>query len=255
MALLTGKTALITGGGSGIGRAACLVFAREGARIVVADLSSDAAAQTAALVKEAGGEAVTVAGDVSCEADVVRMMATVTQSFGRLDCAFNNAGITGDPIAQGGRKLADWDREGFEKIIAINLTGVWSCLKHEIRLILAQGGGGAIVNTASIAGLAGLAYASGYVAAKHGVVGLTKSAALDYARDGIRTNAVCPGFIETQMTQDVMERGGDRVLRAIPTGRLGRPEEIAELAAWLCSDRASYVNGATYAADGGYLAI
>jgi NAD(P)-dependent dehydrogenase (short-subunit alcohol dehydrogenase family) len=255
MGLLTGKTALITGSGSGIGRAACLVFAREGARIVAADLSAEAAAHTVALVQAAGGHAVSVVGDVSSEADVVQMMETVVDLFGHLDCAFNNAGITGDPIGQGGRKLADWDRAGFETIIAVNLTSVWSCMKHEIRAMLAHGGGGAIVNTASIAGLAGLAYASGYVAAKHGVVGLTKSAALDYAKDGIRTNAVCPGFIETRMTQEVMERGGERMLRATPMGRLGKPEEIAELAAWLCSDRASYVNGATYAADGGYLAV
>ena len=252
--LLDGKSALITGGGGGIGRATALVFAREGARIAVADASTEAAQQTVALVNAAGGQAMSLGGDVTDSAQVQAMIASVVSAFGRIDCAFNNAGIAGFQVGAAGQKTHEWSDEAFDRMIGVNLKGVWLCMKHEIPQMLAQGGG-KIVNTGSIAGLIGLPTSSAYVAAKHGVLGLTKTAALEYATDNIRVNAVCPGYIETKMTEDTMRRRGEQLLNQVPFHRMGRPEEIAEMVLFLCSDRSSYISGACYNVDGGYMAI
>src|SRR6266478_3403368 len=252
--LLDGKSVLITGGGGGIGRATALAFAREGARIAVADVAADAARETVALVNAAGGQAISLAGEVTRDADVRAMIEGVVGAYGRLDCAFNNAGIAGYQVDAAGKKTADWSEEAFDRMIAVNLKGVWLCMKEEIPRMQSQGGG-AIVNTASIAGLIGLVTSSAYVAAKHGVIGLTKTAALEYADAKIRINAVCPGFIKTQMTEDTMRRRGEAIMAQIPLRRMGEPGEIAEMVVWLCSDRASYVTGAAYNVDGGWMAV
>ena len=256
--LLDGKTALVTGGGGGIGRATALAFAREGARLAVADYAADAAAGTVAQINAAGGQAITLTGDVTRVKDVQTMLDDTIVAFGRLDCAFNNAGIAPYQVDASGKKTADWSEDAFDRMIEVNLKSVWLCMKAEIRQMLSQsrdGGRGAIVNTGSIAGLIGLPTSSAYVAAKHGVLGLTKTAALEYAADNIRVNAVCPGYIKTRMTEDAMGRRGDQIMAQIPFRRMGEPEEIAEMVVWLCSDRASYVSGACYNVDGGYMAL
>ena len=250
---LEGRSAFITGGGSGIGRAAALAFAREGARVAVADASEETADETVQLITEAGGEAIALVGDVSDGDAVESMVASVVSAYGRLDCAFNNAGISGFHVGGAGKRTADWPEAAFDRMIAVNLKGVWLCMRSELTQ-MAEQGGGAIVNTSSIAGLVGFGMSSAYVAAKHGVVGLTKTAAIEYASDGIRVNAVCPGFIETAMTVDTMQRRGDQIMPTVPFGRMGTPEEIAELVLWLCSDAASYVSGSAYNVDGGFLA-
>jgi NAD(P)-dependent dehydrogenase (short-subunit alcohol dehydrogenase family) len=252
--LLDGKSALITGAGGGIGRAAALAFAREGARLAVADLAAEAAAETVARINALGGQAIILLGDVSRDADVKAMIDDTLAAFGRLDCAFNNAGIAGWQVEAAGRKTAEWSEEAFDRMIAVNLKGVWLCMRHELVQMQAQGGG-AIVNTASIAGLVGLPTSSAYVAAKHGVIGLTKTAAIEYAEAGIRVNAVCPGYIKTPMTEESMRRRGAAILAQTPMRRMGEPEEIAEMVVWLCSDRASFVSGAAYNVDGGYMAV
>jgi NAD(P)-dependent dehydrogenase (short-subunit alcohol dehydrogenase family) len=252
--MLEGKAALITGGGGGIALAAALIFAREGARIAVADLTAELAAGTVELVNKAGGQAVSLACEVTDAGQVQAMVRATVSAFGRLDCAFNNAGIAGYQVDAGGKRTAEWADESFDRMIAVNLKGVWLCMKHE--LLHMQGhGGGAIVNTGSIAGLVGLPTSSAYVAAKHGVLGLTKTAALEYAPDNIRVNAVCPGYIRTRMTEDTMRRRGEQLMAMVPAHRMGEPEEIAEMVAWLCSERASYVTGGCYNVDGGYAAI
>jgi len=251
--MLDGKSALITGGGGGIGRATALAFAREGARVAVADIVEEAARETVALVNAAGGQAISLSGDVSRDADVRVMIEAVVGSYGRLDCAFNNAGIAGWQVDAVGKKAAEWSEEAFDRMIAVNLKGVWLCMRYELPQMQAQGGG-AIVNTASIAGLAGLPTSSAYVAAKHGVIGLTKTAAIEYAEASIRVNAVCPGYIRTPMTEPGMRLRGEAILAQTPFKRLGNPEEIAEMVLWLCSERASYVSGAAYNVDGGYMA-
>jgi NAD(P)-dependent dehydrogenase (short-subunit alcohol dehydrogenase family) len=190
---------------------------------------------------------------MSKDGDVRAMVQTVVATYGRLDCAFNNAGISGWMIDAGGKKTAEWSEEAFDRMIAVNLKGVWLCMRHELPQMQAQGGG-AIVNTGSIAGLVGLPTSSAYVAAKHGVVGLTKTAALEYAEANIRVNAVCPGYIKTRMTDPIMELRGAAVLAQTPLKRMGNPEEIAEMVVWLSSDRASYVSGAAYNVDGGWMA-
>ena len=252
--IVEGKVALVTGGGGGIGRAAALIFAREGARVAVADFAADTARDTVALINNGGGQAITLTGDVTCAEHVKAMIDDTVAAYGRLDCAFNNAGIAPYQVDASGKKTADWTEESFDRMIAVNLKGVWLCMKAEIRFMQSQGGG-AIVNTGSIAGLIGLVTSSAYVAAKHGVIGLTKTAALEYAEANIRVNAVCPGFIETRMTEDTMRRRGDAILAQIPSQRMGRPEEIAEMVVWLCSERASYVTGAAYNVDGGWMAV
>ena len=251
--LLSGKSALITGGGGGIGRATALVFAREGARVVVADANTEAAAETVAQVNAAGGQAMSLSGDVTDSGTVQAMIASVVSAYGRLDIAFNNAGIAGFQVDAGGKKTHEWADESFDRMVQVNLKGVWLCMKHEIVQMLAQGGG-VIVNTGSIAGLIGLPTSSAYVAAKHGVLGFTKTAALEYAADNIRVNAVCPGYIETNMTVDTMRRRGEEILGMVPFRRMGRPAEIAEMVLFLSSDRSSYVSGACYNVDGGYMA-
>ena len=251
--MLDGKSTLITGGGGGIGRATALTFAREGARIAVADLMAEAARETVALVNAAGGQAISLSGDMSRDADVRAMIEAVVGAYGRLDCAFNNAGIAGWQVDAAGKKTAEWSEEAFDRMIAVNLKGVWLCMRHELPQMQAQGGG-AIVNTASIAGLAGLPSSSAYVAAKHGVIGLTKTAAIEYAEANIRVNAVCPGYIRTHMTEPSMQLRGEAILAHTPLKRMGNPEEIAEMVVWLCSERASYVSGAAYNVDGGWMA-
>ncbi len=253
---LQDKVALVTGGASGIGRATALTLAREGAKLMVADMNEDGGQQTVHMITENGGEAAFFQVEVTQANEVEAMISKAVETYGRLDCAYNNAGISGAGIGGDQRALtADYPDERWHRIIAINLTGVWLCMKYEIQQMLKQGGG-AIVNTASVAGLIGLPYASAYVASKHGVVGLTKTAALEYAKQGIRVNCVCPGYIETPMTAAGMS-DPDRLALMIasePIGRMGKPEEIAETVAWLSSDAASFVTGHTMTVDGGYVA-
>ena len=183
------------------------------------------------------------------------MIAATVDAYGSLDCAFNNAGIAPYQVNAGGQKIADVAPEAWRRLIDVNLTGVWLCLRHEVAQMRAQGSGGVIINTASILGLVGSATSSAYVAAKHGVVGLTKTAAADHAEDNIRVNAVCPGYIETPMTEETMRRRGGRILARVPMARMGKAGEIAEAVVWLCSPKASFVTGVSWAVDGGYTAI
>jgi NAD(P)-dependent dehydrogenase (short-subunit alcohol dehydrogenase family) len=250
--MLDGKVALITGGGRGIGRQAALLFAREGARVVVADLSADGIKETVALINQAGGQAMSVVADMTKPADITAMVAAAVKAHGRLDCAFNNAGIAAYQVGASGKLTAEWSEESFDKMIAVNLKGVWLCMKAELEQMTKQGSG-AIVNTASIAGLIGIKTSSAYVASKHGVIGLTKTAALEYAPK-IRVNCVCPGFIETDMTKDTMARRKAEIMAMVPFGEMGKPDDIAEMVCWLSSDRAKYVSGASYNVDGGYMA-
>jgi len=251
--MLEGKIALVTGGGNGIGREAALAFAREGARVAVADFEADAARETVALINGGGGQAISLSGDVTVAAQVQAMMDGTIAAYGRLDCAFNNAGIAGHQVDAAGQLTHEWSEASFDRMIAVNLKGVWLCMKHEIPLLRAAGGG-AIVNTASVAGLIGLRTSTGYVAAKHAVIGLTKTAAVEYAEEGIRVNAVCPGYIMTRMTAPTREKRSEAIIARTPMRRFGEPREIAEMVVWLCSDRASYVTGAAYEVDGGLTA-
>ena len=252
---LEGKSALVTGGASGIGRATALAFAREGARVAVADIMQDAAQRTVTEIEAMGGQALAIACDVTDDDAVKAMIAATVDAFGGLDCAFNNAGIAPYQVNAGGQKIADVAPEAWRRLIDVNLTGVWLCLRHEVAQMRAQGSGGVIINTASILGLIGSATSSAYVAAKHGVVGLTKVAAADHAEDNIRVNAVCPGYIETPMTEETMRRRGGRILARVPMARMGKAGEIAEAVVWLCSPKASFVTGVSWAVDGGYTAI
>ena len=251
--MLQGKTALITGGARGIGRATALLFAQEGARVAVADMSVEGAAETVGMINAAGGQAMSIAVDVTRPEQVAAMVASTVAAFGRLDCAYNNAGIAGYQVGAAGQKTADWSEEAFDRMLSVNLKGVWLCMRSELEQMVKQGGG-AIVNTGSIAGLVGLRTSSAYVASKHGVIGLTKTAALEYAENGIRVNAVCPGYIETDMTKDTMARRGTELMGMVPFRRMGTANEIAEMVCWFCSDRSSYVSGAAYNVDGGYMA-
>ena len=221
--------------------------------MAVADSTEASAAETVALINAAGGQAIAIGGDVATEADVVAMVARTVAAYGRLDCAFNNAGISPRHVGPTGQRTHEMSRESFDAMLAVNLTGVFLCMKHEIAQMLTQGGG-AIVNTASIAGLIGLSTASNYVAAKHGVVGITKTAALEYATDGIRVNCVNPGYIKTPMTDPTMAERYDALMQKVPMRRLGVPEEIAEAVVWMCSDRASFMTGSSHVVDGGYYA-
>ena len=251
MGQLDGKVALITGAGSGIGRASALVFAREGAKVALADIVVEGGEETVRMVKEAAGEAFFIKADVSNAADVEAMVNTVVETYGRIDCAYNNAGIEGQLAS-----TDEYAEDMFDKVIGINLTGVWLCMKYELPHMLKQGSG-AIVNTASGAGLIGVAGMSAYVASKHGVVGLTKTAALEYAKSGIRVNAVCPGLIQTPMVERITNghpQLGEALVAAEPIGRTGRPEEIAESVVWMCSDAASFVTGHAMSVDGGFVA-
>ena len=249
--LLDGKVALITGGSTGIGRATAQIFAREGAKVAVADVNVEGAKETVQLIKDADGEAIFIKTDVSQAADTEAMVKTVVDTYGRLDCAFNNAGIEGDF-----QPTPDYEETTWDRVIGINLKGVWLSMKAEIQQMLSQGGG-AIVNTSSVAGLIGMPTASAYSAAKHGVVGLTKTAALEYAKAGIRVNAVCPGGTDTPMLQRAFGKAPgmeEEVASAEPVGRLSQPVEIGEAVVWLCSDAASFVTGHPMAVDGGFVA-
>jgi NAD(P)-dependent dehydrogenase (short-subunit alcohol dehydrogenase family) len=254
--LLAGKVTPVTGGASGIGRATALACAREGAKLIIADLQAQGGHHTVHLITAQGGEASFVQTDVTHATEVEALIAEAVARYGRLDCAHNNAGISGRGIAGDHRALtAEYPDERWHQVIAINLTGVWLCLKYERQQMLTQGGG-AIVNTASAAGLVGLVGNAAYVASKHGVVGVTKTAAVEYAPHGIRVNCVCPGYIHTPMTAPGRQ-DPDRMARMIasaPVGRIGHPEEVAAAVVWLCSDAASFVTGHTMAVDGGYVA-
>jgi NAD(P)-dependent dehydrogenase (short-subunit alcohol dehydrogenase family) len=250
---LEGKVALVTGGASGIGRATALTFAREGAKLIIADVDVDGGQQILHLITENGGDATFVQVDVTQATEVEAMISKTVETYGRLDCAFNNAGTEGTTMVS----TVDYKEEDWNRVLRINLTGVWLCMKYEIAQMLIQGGG-TIVNTASVAGLVGSRGAgSAYAASKHGVVGLTKTAALEYAKQGIRINAVCPGVIRTPMMERMLSRNPElehRYIDAEPVGRLGTPEEIAEAVVWLCSDAASFVTGHTMTVDGGMVA-
>ena len=243
------KIAFVTGAASGIGRAAALAFAREGAGVVVADVSRADNEETANLVARLGRHALAVECDVCSEDDLGAAFEQTVKVFGRLDVAFNNAGIEFKEGAVADSRVEDWDR-----IINTNLRGVYLCLKHEISLML-KTGSGAIVNMSSIAGLVGLKGVPAYTASKHGVVGLTKSAALDYAQSNIRVNAICPGLIDTPLAKRVLTPEElAQVAASQPMGRMAKPDEVAEAVLWLCSDSASFVTGHALAVDGGFLA-
>jgi NAD(P)-dependent dehydrogenase (short-subunit alcohol dehydrogenase family) len=249
---MQGKVALVTGAASGIGRATARAFARAGSRVVVADRDPAGGEETVAAIRRAGGEAAFVGVDVSRAGEVERMVARAIDAYGALDCAFNNAGIEGRIDC----RTADLGEDEWDRLIAVNLTGVWLCMKYEIPRLRGRSGA-AIVNCASIAGLVGFAGAAGYVASKHGVVGLTRATALELAREGIRVNAVCPGVIRTPMVDRVTEGRAEKealYANAEPMGRLGDPEEIAGAVLWLCSERASFVTGTAIPVDGGWVA-
>ena len=246
-----GQVALVTGGSGGIGRATALEFAHQGARVVVSDLLAEAGQETVRLIGAAGGQATFIKTDVTQAAQVEALIGQTVETYGRLDCAFNNAGIEG-----GMAKTGDYAEERWEQVIRINLKGVWLCMKYEIQHMLGHGGG-AIVNTASVAGLVGFRYGPAYVASKHGVNGLTKTAALEYAKAGIRVNAVCPGVIKTPMFERGLQKNPDleeRFASVHPVGRIGQPEEIARAVVWLCSPAASFVTGTQLPVDGGFVA-
>ena len=248
---LEGKVALVTGGTSGIGRDTAVLFAKAGAKVVVAGRREPEGNETIEFVRGAGGEGLFLRADVSKASEVETLVQETVERFGRLDLAFNNAGIEGVWA-----HIARQSEEDFDRTITINLKGVWLCLKYEIRQMLKQGGGGAIVNMASITGLVGSAGAAAYSASKHGVIGLTKTAALETAKSGIRINAVCPAFTETPMADRTLRvpTVHKYVLSCHPIGRLGRPAEIAEAVLWMCSDRASFMTGQSLVLDGGFLA-
>lgn len=251
--MLDGKVVLVTGAAGGIGRASALLFAEEGARLVVSDVDAEETARTADMVRALGGGVVPVVADLASKSDISAMIAAAVDKWGRLDAAFNNAGITGGQIGQGGRLTADWDEAAFDRIVNINLKGTWLCMAAEIRQMLTQQDGGAILSTASLAGLQGFPTTSGYTASKHAIVGMTKTAALEYAPK-IRINALCPGYVDTQMLTDTMSRRGDAILAQIPFGRLAKPREMAQMACWALSDRASYASGQSFAVDGAFTA-
>ena len=245
--IFKGKVAVVTGSSYGIGRSTAIAFAKRGAKVVLSDWVDDN--DTREVIGQAGGEAVYFKCDVSNEEEVRSLMAQAVSHYGRLDFAFNNAGVEGSPAP-----VADCSNENWDRTIGINLRGVWLCMKHQIPAML-KTGGGVIVNNASIAGLVGFAGVPAYVASKHGVVGLTKNAALDYAKQNIRVNAVCPGVIQTPMIERFT--GGDpiviqQLVAGEPMDRLGQPEEIAETVVFLCSDAASFITGQAIAVDGGW---
>ncbi|MCK6580234.1 MAG: SDR family oxidoreductase [Anaerolineae bacterium] len=251
MGIFDGRTALVTGGASGIGRAAALAFAREGATVIVSDVNEVGGVETQTLIRAGGGTGIFVAAEVSQAAEVEALVAAALSLTQRLDYAFNNAGV-GGTLA----RLHDKTEDEWEQVIGVNLKGVWLCLKYEIPVMLRQGGG-AVVNMASVAGLVGFPRGGIYSASKHGVIGLTRSAALENARRGLRINAVCPAFTDTPMVREMFEAAppmAGSTTAGNPMGRLGTPEEIAEAVVWLCSDKASFINGQALALDGGLTA-
>ena len=249
--LVEGKVALVTGAGSGIGRGSALVFAREGAKVAVADVNAESGAETVRLIRAAGGVAEFIRCDVASDDEVAAAIRRVVELWGRLDCAHNNAGITttGGPLHE--ITLEEWNRT-----LAVNLSGVFHCMRHEIPVMLKQGGG-AIVNTSSGAGVVAAKGLAHYCATKHGILGLTKTAAQELARTAVRVNAVCPGVVETPTLLAYMERSPEiakQINNSTARGVMGKPEEIGETVVWLCSDRASYVNGEAMLVDGGTVA-
>jgi NAD(P)-dependent dehydrogenase (short-subunit alcohol dehydrogenase family) len=252
MGSLDGRTAIVTGAGAGIGRASAQAFGAAGANVVVVDLDESAGKETAALLSGAGVEASFFGADVTDAGDVAAMVAHAVDTYGRLDCAHNNAGILGASAV-----TADYDDDEWDRVVAVNLTSVYLCVKHEIRAFLAAGTGGSIVNTASFSGLVAVPFAPAYVATKHGVVGLTKAAAVEYGRKGIRVNAVCPGTVRTQMMQERIEANPkmEKALSDVsPMRRLAEATEIGDAVVWLSSDAASFVNGHALPVDGGAVA-
>jgi len=242
------KVVLITGGGSGIGRSTAHLFSDEGARVIVSDMNEDGGLKTVEEIKKKKGDAVFIKCNVSEEVEVKTMIEKTIEHFGKLDYAYNNAGIEGTRSSP-----VDMTSESWNRIIDTNLRGVWLCMKYEIPAMI-KNGKGSIVNCSSIAGLVGFEQASAYVASKHGVLGITKSVAIEYAKQNIRINAVCPGVIKTPML-DRFTKGDDSMFAQMnPMGRIGRPEEIAECVLWLCSDKSSYVTGQEIVADGGWVA-
>jgi NAD(P)-dependent dehydrogenase (short-subunit alcohol dehydrogenase family) len=250
MALFDGQVAIVTGGGSGIGEAACHLYAREGAKVVISDIDEKRGNEVCQAIQDNKGDASFVRADVSNPNDCKSMVAETLEKYGRLDVAFNNAGIGGEA-----NLTAEYSIEGWQKVIAVNLSSVFYCMKYEIPAML-KTGGGAIVNMASFLGQVGFENSPAYVAAKHGVVGLTRTAALEYSKQGIRINSVGPAFIHTPLISGLEEdeQVRNQLISLHPVGRLGEAQEVAELVIWLSSEKASYVMGAYYPIDGGYLA-
>jgi NAD(P)-dependent dehydrogenase (short-subunit alcohol dehydrogenase family) len=240
------KVIVITGAASGIGRATAKLFAQSGAQVIVTDQDEKPGLETVAQIKEMGGEAMFIKCNVSDEKDVQALFSKTIQIYGRLDLAFNNAGIEGNPALTGECTSENWSRT-----IAVDLTGVWLCMKYELQE-MEKRHQGKIVNCSSIAGLIGFENLPAYVASKHGVIGLTQTTALEYAKKGIRVNAICPGVIETPMLTRFTQGQEESMAKDVPMGRIGKPEEIAEAVLWLCSDKSSYVTGQSLAIDGGW---
>jgi NAD(P)-dependent dehydrogenase (short-subunit alcohol dehydrogenase family) len=250
---LENKVALVTGGSSGIGRATALSFAREGANVVVSGRSRDGCDETLQMIKESGGEAISLTADITKADEVAALINRSVETYGKLDCAFNNGGVMGDKAIP----TTEYPEDLWDLLIDTNLKGTWLCMKYEIPHML-RNNGGSIVNMSSVVGLVGIPGWAAYVATKHGIVGLTKSVALEYAQANIRVNVICPGTIRTPMLDRIT--GGDdpqfeaMVSAAHPMGRIGTPEEVAEAALWLCSDATSFITGHSLGIDGGWTA-
>ena len=251
MRRLEGKVALVTGGSRGIGKASAAAFAREGAKVAVTDVLVEKGKETVKMIQDMKGEAIFIQTDVSQATEVADLIEKVIETYGRLDCAHNNAGVLGTSCLMTEYEEAVWDR-----VMNVNLKGVWLCMKYEIPQMIKYGGG-AIVNTASTFGLVGSPNRTAYVASKHGIVGLTRAAALEFAKDHIRVNAVCPGVIRTPIIDQAIADDPQRekwLLERHPIGRMGTPADIAEAVVWLCSDASSFVTGLAMPVDGGYTA-
>lgn len=248
--MLKDKVAIVTGAGSGFGRAMSELYAKEGAKVVVSDVAEDNGRATVDAIEKAGGKAVFIKSDVSKPEDCENLVKQAVKEYGKLDIAFNNAGIGGEA-----NPIGEYSPESWDKVIKINLSGVFYGMRYQIPAML-ENGGGVIVNVASVLGLVGFGGSCAYVAAKHGVIGLTKNVAIEYGQQNIRANVVCPGFVETHITEQLTNNKEcyDFLVRKHPMGRLGKVEEVVDLVLWLSSDRASFCNGDYFAVDGGYLA-